>query len=466
VIVIGAGISGLACAYGLMRAGVDVGVLEARPRPGGSIESHHRDGFLLEWGPNSFARKPEAENLITDLGLEDELLRAPMRDHPRFIFKDGSLHEVPTGPLALLRTPLLSFRGKLRILREPFLRTRPPADESVADFVRRHLGPEVLDTLVAPFVSGIYAGDAEQMSLPGAFPLLHEWARARGSVIRGAIAGRHGSGVEPKPRRRRARRHPAALCSFRSGLGRLPEALAARLGDRLRCDAPVSDLQIERTDGGAAHWRITTRGDSGEESVWDASAVVIATPPHAAARFTRGCLPGASKALGAIEPVSLVVIHLGVPLDSLTHPPRGFGFLVPRSQGVRILGTLWTSSVFEGRAPEGHALLTIFCGGATDPDAVDLDDAAVTQVVQDDLRETMGWDGRSALVNIVRQRATLPSYHLGHVERIADIERAAESCAAPVKFLGNYRRGISIPDCIRQAAETAAAVAEQLEIIR
>lgn len=462
VIVVGAGISGLVCAFRLQQAGVDVTVLESLPRAGGSVDSKEVDGFLLELGPNSYTRKPATEVLVEDLGLESDYLATPLREHPRYIFDGRRLVEVPTGPASLLKTPLLSSKAKRRVFREPFLRTRAPEEESVADFIRRHLGPEILDLLVAPFVSGIYAGDAERMSMPAAFPLIHQFARDKGSVVRGAIAyfrrksrERKAEGAGPRPRRK-----PSALCSFRRGLRQLPDALAARLGQSLQCGVEL--VRIEAVAAARPGYRVTTRTGHGGERTWEADGLVVATPACEATKLVRGVLPRAAEALAAIPYTPLAVAHVGMRTDTLTDYPGGFGFLVPRGRGVRALGVLWTGSVFAGRAPDGQALMTVFYGGMTDPSVVQEDDRAFLRLAEADLRKTMGWNGERTLFQVTRYDGALPGYLLGHPGHVRRIEEAADAAPAPVCFIGNYLRGISLPDCIRQAGEHAEHLARQL----
>jgi oxygen-dependent protoporphyrinogen oxidase len=459
VLIVGGGISGLACALRLKGRGVDVCLLEASERPGGVIDSQRDSEFLLELGPNSVLLKPEFEGLVEEAGLDRELLHTPMRNHPRFVYKRGhGLLEVPTSVLAFLRTPLLSWRSKLLLAREPFLFSLPKGEVTVADFARHHMGREMFEMLIAPFISGVYAGDPAKMSLPGALPRMRALVeRGHGSLTRGAVAKMLSDRRARDASGHRKRRRPSSLCTFDDGLRRLPQAIAEILGEDF---CPRTEVRrIELTDQA---WRISARSREGDE-VWAADALIVATPSHVARGLITESLPDAAVALAAIPYTSVTVIHLGVPLDSVKSPPRGFGFLVPRGHGLRILGALYSSAVFEGRAPQGQSLLTVFCGGATDPDVSRLDDTALMDFVERDLRVAMGWDGRRTFQRITRYERALPEYLLGHVVLTARIESAAALCPAPVGFVGNYLHGISIADCIRQANEVTSQITSRLE---
>lgn len=459
VAVVGGGVSGLACALRLRAAGLDVALFEASRAPGGVIASRREGEWLLELGPNSVLLKPEFRALVEEAGLGGELLRTPMRDHPRFVFKRGhGLLEVPTSALAFLRTPLLSLRAKLHLLREPFLHTRPQGEPTVADFARHHLGREMAEMLIAPFISGVYAGDPERMSLPGALPRMHALASINGSLVRGTFVKMWRDRRARRAAGDRGPRQPSSLCSFAEGLSRLPQRLAEILGDAFHAGTAVT--RLERM--GSA-WRVWTRG-GGRDTEWLADALVVATPAPVAADLMRESLPDAAAALARVPYTSITVTHLGIPLDSVRVPPRGFGFLVPRGHGLRILGALHSDTVFPGRAPAGHALLTVFIGGATDPGAQHLSDAELLGVIQRDLRAAMGWDGRRVFVRITRWPQALPEYLLGHVALIGAVEAACDAAPAPVAFAGNYLHGISVSDCIRQAAAVADSLAQRLRV--
>ncbi|MFH1022004.1 MAG: protoporphyrinogen oxidase [Planctomycetota bacterium] len=453
IIVVGAGAAGLAAAYRMSEAGLDVRVLEEADRPGGVIASVRQGEWLLELGPNSFRGMPAFYDLAAEVVPPGSLLAAPVRKHPRFIFSGTRMHNVPMNPAAFLASPLLTWKAKFRLLREPFLGARPPADESLADFTRRHLGPEFLEKLIGPFVSGVYAGDPEQLSVRAAFPAIHEFA-AGGSVVRGAVrklfSGRAGRPRPGGPRR------PSAMVSFREGLSEFPARLAAALGSAVECGVRVRSVEPVRGADGRCRWRVRVGGQRGE-TAHEADGLVIAVPAWEAARLLGGFLPE-SKFLAGLPVSPVAVVHVGVSLSSLKFSPRGFGFLAVKNRGIRALGVLFSSAMYPGRAPAGHALLTMFYGGATDTGALALSDDEIRETVRRDLAATMGFSGEMALFRVTRHDRAIPSYPLGHAARAAELVAAVGRSPAPLALAGNHLGGISVPDVIRAGEAAARAV--------
>jgi len=318
-IVVGGGISGLACAYHLQPAGIPVRLLEADERLGGVIATEEQDGFRFELGPQSFLSTEPLLNLIDSLGLENELLHADPRA-PRYILFRGKLVAAPLAPPSLLTTPLLGARTKWRLLTEMFRRTAPPAnDESIAAFVRRKFGAELLDRLVAPFVSGVYAGDPEKLSLRASFPRLHEFEKQYGSVMRGAMKSRPAKGA-PRP----------GLCSFRSGMETLPRALGARLGEALQMESNVTAVRHGKANGNSSFEVDVTRNGRAETLL--ASAVIMAAPVSAASGILRGVSDKFTAPFSRFEYAPVAVVAAGYRRDQIRHIGNGFGFLVPRSE--------------------------------------------------------------------------------------------------------------------------------------
>lgn len=431
-IVVGGGLSGLVRAYALARRGEDVLLLERSPKPGGVVRTDRVDGYLIERGPNTVRPTPELWSLVCDLGLTSEAVIAPP-SALRYLDWGGRLYAMPMSPLGLAVTPLLSAGAKLRLLAEPFVRKRGPEGESVADFFARRLGPQVAERFIEPFISGIFAGDAHELSMAAAFPPLWSLDAKYGSLLRGAIASR-------KERRPPAVKPPRGLLSFRHGLQTLPNALAAFLGPRARFDTPVQ--AISRDGHG---WKAVTPSGSHE-----AERLVVATPQAAAAELARAFAPAASAALEAIPSPPVAVLHLSYPKDAFDTPPKGFGFLVVPQKERRILGCLFTSCLFDGRAPEGRVLLTIFMGGMRDPGAVALSDDALVEAAGFNLRSAMGVRGTPTRVAITRWEHAIPQYDRGHLVRISAIA-AAEAGQPGLCFLGAYRGGISVGDVVKNA---------------
>jgi oxygen-dependent protoporphyrinogen oxidase len=442
-LVVGAGISGLACAHYLRKSGIDAQIVEASSRPGGIIRSERRQGYLLELGPQSFSSTPQLLDLCRDLGIQSELLEAPPHA-PRFLVIDGQLIQAPLSPPAFFTSSLLSARTKWGILRDIFGHTIPPdEDESVAAFVRRKFSAELLDRLVGPFVSGIYAGDAEKLSLRAAFPQLYEAERTSGSIIRGMLR---------TPKSKKDPKHKPALQSFRDGNETFARALAASLGPALRTEVSVTDLRVASA-GTSTNYEVTlTANGSTEHLVTD--NVVFTTPASAAANLLRGIHRGLASALASIEYAPVAVVSLGYPKDHVVQSLDGFGFLIPRSEGLRTLGTVWNSSLFPGRAPNGHSLFTSFVGGATDSQAVTLSPDELVSLVHKEIAPLLQVRQAPTFSNVTLYPRALPQYNLGHSQRVASLQKLGVEFPR-IWLAGNYLRGPAIGACVEQALSVA-----------
>jgi oxygen-dependent protoporphyrinogen oxidase len=329
---------------------------------------------------------------------------------------------------------------------------KPPADdESIAAFVRRKFGEELLNCLVAPFVSGVYAGDPERLSLRAAFPKVHEFETQYGSVLRGAMKSRPAKGT---PR--------AGLYSFRNGMETLPRAIAARLGDSLLLDTSVGGLRNGKADGKACFEVDIARYDHRE--MLAASAVIIATPTNVASRILVGLSDQFATLFSRIDYAPVAVVSAGYRREQLQRPTDGFGFLVPRAEGLRVLGTVFNSALFPGRAPEGMVCFTSFAGGATDPKLCDLTDDEITETISAEVARVLGVTGKPVITNLHSNVRALPQYNLGHTQIIESLETLTAS--TPGLFLaGNYLSGPSIGACVEQAVRTAEAAREYLASI-
>jgi protoporphyrinogen/coproporphyrinogen III oxidase len=446
VIVIGAGISGLACAYRLKRLGLPVILLEASARVGGLIGSAQKDGFLFESGPQSFQGTEPLLELIREVGIEGELQRADPRA-PRFIYLRGKLQKIPMTPQALMASSLLGLKSRAKIVSEPFKRTKPPTkEESVADFVRRKFGHEILEYLVAPFVSGVYAGDPEKLSLKAAFPSLEEWEREYGSVLRGAMKSR--------PEREK-RSGPPPLCSFKDGVGSLANAIAERLGMSVRLGAKVTSVAR------SANYQVCVQCD-GRNEMMEAAAVVVSTPAYTAGHIAAQVSSPLMHTLSGVAYAPVAVVACGYYDRQIAEKLDGFGYLVPRSEKVRTLGTVWNSSLFAGRAPAGSVAITSFIGGATDPKIVEHSDDEIAAIVQDENARILQISGSPVASAVWKYPKALPQYNLGHghvVEAIRDGERANPG----LFFCGNYLEGPSLGKCVETANQTALAIQRYLQ---
>lgn len=453
VIVVGAGLSGLTTAFHLARRGRQVAVIEAAQRPGGVIGSQRREGVLYELGPNSgLDTTPLIDELLGAAGIRDERLDASAAAARRYILRGGALVTMPTSPGAFLGTRLFSWRAKLALLREPFVAPAPAdAEETVADFVRRRLGSEFLDYAIEPFVAGIYAGDPETLSVPAAFPRLAALEQKYGSLIRGQIMG-------ARERRRSAEKakNMAVSFSFRDGMQTLTDALARALP--IECGVHVA--AVRRDAGGFA--LECERGSAGSKQCFErrARAVVIAVPAHAAARIVAPLDDDAARALTAIDYPPVAVVASAYRRSDVVHPLDGFGFLAPKKEHPPILGSLFSSTMFAHRAPEGTVLLTTFVGGRRNPERALAAEGEIAAAVHAALARYVG--AAAPLWSVVtRWPQAIPQYTLGHRERIAAVERA-EAAAPGLYFCANWRGGVSVGDCIKSGHAMAERIDREL----
>ncbi|MEI7551766.1 MAG: protoporphyrinogen oxidase [Verrucomicrobiota bacterium] len=439
VAVIGGGLTGLTAAWQLHRAGVPVVVFEAAALPGGVIASTRDGAWLWESGPNTLLEgSADVAAFVDAVGLGGRRCYAADSANNRYVVRDAQLVAMPTSPMAFVRTRLFSWRAKLGLVGELW-RARAPADaeESVADFVERRLGREFLDYAINPFVGGVYAGDPRRLSVRHGFPKLHALEQEHGSLLRGAFRRRNTSGG-PKGR----------IFSFPEGLAELPRALAASLGGAVRYATRVQ--AIRRTAGG---WTIESGGPAGAESF---SAVLCALPADALAQLRFEGVPGAERLaeLQAIEQPPVVSVFTGYRREDVAHPLDGFGLLMPEVERRRILGVLFSSTLFPGRAPEGHVALSTFVGGVRSPELARLDDAGLRQLVREELGALLGVRGEPVYCHVQRWPRAIPQYTLGY-ERFKAIFTGLEAAAPGLHFGGNARDGISLANCIESGRRLA-----------
>lgn len=446
VLVVGAGISGLALATGLAARDASVRVLEAAPAAGGNLRTKRAEtaegAWLLDLGPNSFgdAAQPFMD-LVRAAGIEDRVVRSSGDGSRRWIWRGGRLREVPSHPLKFAFSGLLPPGGVLRLLKEPWVAPRPRGapEESLGAFCDRRLGRAAREKLLTPVVGGIYAGDPMHLGAESAFPAMVALEREHGSLLRAAMRGKG-----PPSR--------GALSSFQGGLAELPAALAQRLGACLTTGAAAA--HAVRDDD---VWRVTTS----DGRTFEGWTLVVTTPAETTAELLRAADSSIADELDAIEYAPMAVVHVGVRRDALAALPPGFGFLVPRGEGLRILGAIFSSELFPGRAPGGHVLLTVFAGGALDPAAVAMEPDALESFVRADLERALGLSAAPSLFHVTRWPRAIPQYVVGHKDRVARIDAAL--AAHPGLYLaGNWRGGIAMTECARNAAALADELARAL----
>lgn len=445
IAIVGAGIAGLSIAFALKRRlGVDqeICVFERAPRAGGNIRTDNIDGFLVEWGPNGFLDNvPETFRLVDALGLRERVVRSSDSARRRFIYRGGHLHEVPTGPLSFATSGLLSTAGKLRIAREPWARPAPAGDETIHAFATRRIGREAADALIDPMVSGIFAGNAHELSLRACLAKMAEMEEQYGGLFKAMVA---------KMRERRSKVDvgpTGTLTSFVGGTQDLIDALAADLGPTLRLNTPATGLTHDEQG-----WQLETPGGAVR-----ADAVVLASAAAVSADLVKPFSYGIAAALRQIQSAPLAVVALAyeeADVERVRGPLDGFGFLVPRGEGLRILGALWDSSVYPHRAPAGRVLIRAMIGGAHDPDAISLPDEQLVAAVEHELRLAMHLKLEPLWARVIRHPLGIPQYTRGHLDRLAEIDRRL--AAWPGLFLaGNAYRGPSINSCVADADRLA-----------
>lgn len=448
-LVIGAGMSGLSAAYHLIKTGRRVRVLEAAKRPGGAVGTRRVDGWQFETGPNTLMRSPPLNALLSELDLETAAINANELAKKRFVVKNGHPVALPGGPLDLLTSPLFGLGDLLHLAREPWIKPAE-TEETLAQFVRRRLGQGFLDWAVDPFVSGVYAGDPERLSIQAATPKIHALEQEYGSLIRGGLAKmkaartQRASGVPPDKK---------GLISFPEGMATLVDRLAeliqqSTLGD-IQTASPIAALDRGSDGSWIAHPPTGSPIASRE--------VVLAVPAFAAARLVAPHNPELARLLDEIEYPPVTAVVLGFDRGRVAHPLNGFGMLIPGREQRQTLGVLFSSTLFPNRAPEGKVLLTAFIGGRRRPEAAEGDDDTLVGRVLTDLAPLLGIQGAAEFAQVQRWTKAIPQYELGHLDRLKAIE--TENARLPGLYLtGNWKSGIAVGDCLQSGSKLAATL--------
>jgi oxygen-dependent protoporphyrinogen oxidase len=444
IAIIGGGITGLTAAFRLRQMGLPVTVYEASARLGGVIQSLEKDGYLAEFGPNTVLEtSPKIVALIRDLGLESRRLYSDPAAGNRYIVRGKRPVQLPGSPFEFFSTPLFSWSAKLQLLAEPFIRrSNPELEESLAEFVLRRIGREFLDYAINPFVAGVYAGDPARLSVKQAFPKLHALEQKYGSLIKGQILG-------ARERRRRAEvsKQNAPKFSFEHGLQELIDALGRQLEDSLRLRSKVT--------------RLERRGDAWDVTVQDGGpatrhgAVLLAAPAYRLAELNISGADSPSLApLAEIRYPPVASVVLGFRREDVPHPLNGFGMLIPAVEGFRILGTLFSSSLFPHRAPPGHVTLTSYVGGTRAPELAARSGEELAAITTEDLRVILGIRGEPTFRHHVFYPKAIPQYEVGY-GRFKQLMAEVEAKAPGLFLAGHYRDGISLGDSLASGSDVA-----------
>ncbi len=461
VVLIGGGISGLSTAWLLEKRAREAGIalqltlLEQELQTGGKIKSVRENGYLCEWGPNGFLdSKPQTLELCGALGISGRLHRSNDNARKRFIYSNSRLHRLPENGPSFLKSKLLSWPGKFRLMGEPFASAHPGGDETLAHFGRRRLGPEALQKLIAPMASGIFAGDPETMSLVSCFPRIAELEREYGGLFMAMFALARKKRQERKEGKisSSAAGPGGTLTSFKEGIQFLTDTLTSQLGDRVRTGKNV--VSINQTNG---LWEVR----SSDGTVLQADLVISAAPAYAAAAMLESVDATLVDTLRQIPYSTLSVVCCGFQTAGLGHPLDGFGYLVPKEEGRTVLGTLWDSSMFENRAPSGQALLRSMAGGACRPELIQLPDEELLKRVRDDLRTIMGIAKAPAFSRIIRHQQAIPQYTAGHGKRLEAIEARLWQHKG-LLLTGNAFKGVGLNDCVAASQATVERAMEHL----
>ena len=447
--IVGAGISGLATAQAILLRdpAAELVIFEAGSRTGGKVMTEKTtQGYLCEWGVNAFLDKsPRTLELCSEIGIS--ALPGDISAKKRYVYSEGELHQLPEKPPQFFTSRLLSVPGRLRVVGEVFSGRAKKPDETLEEFGTRHLGREAFEKLIDPMASGVFAGDARNMSLKSCFPRINEVESEYGSLIRGLIrlqiaARKAGKKDTPGP-------GPGGmLTSFDGGMSEMTDALAALLGPRLRLNAPVSGIS-RQADRYSVHL-----ADGGNEEF---DSVVLACPAYAQAAMLADLSPLFAELIGGIDYPPLSVVCLGYERGGMGPGLDGFGFLVPSREKRGILGTVVDSNVFPNRAPQGRVLLRTMVGGARVPAKAELPDGELMDLVRSDLRDIMGIESDPEFASIYRHQKAIPQYRVGHSSRLESIEKELEKFPGLV-LTGNAYRGVSLNDCVLNAQKTAGSL--------
>ncbi|HSE29991.1 MAG TPA: protoporphyrinogen oxidase [Pyrinomonadaceae bacterium] len=467
IVIIGGGISGLAAAHRLTELSrtnatpVEITLCEASDRLGGIIQTHLRDGFLLERGPDSFiSEKPEAIRLAQRLGIDRRLITTNEQHRCSFIVRKGRLRKVPEGFQLLapsrfwpfISTDIFSLPGKLRMAADLFLpraNSNGSTDESLASFVTRRLGKEALDRMAQPMVGGIYTADPGTLSLRATLPRFLDMEREHRSIILAML--RQGKGSKTKGTGVSGPRYSLFL-SFDSGMQVLTDQLERTIkaaGVRIQLNSKVTSLDHGAAEGPRS-WTITTN----DGSQIQADGVCLAVPSYSAAILMERIDAHLAQQLRAIDYTSTATINFAYRRDDVRHSLDGFGFVVPLLENRSLIACTFSSVKFPGRAPEQHVLLRAFVGGALQPEIFQLDETEMVERVKSDLNQLLDIQGQPLFVETSKWSGSMPQYYVGHLERISAIETQMNSLPG-VSVAGNSYRGAGLPDCIR-SGETAA----------
>lgn len=441
ITILGAGISGLATAHWLENDGYDVTIIDHNEEPGGAMITRKREGFLIDYGPNSgLETTPKIREIVDNIGLSDEMIYANEEGNTRYILKANNLLPLPTSPVAFFKSKLFSTSGKLRLMKEPFIgKSKDGYNQSIAEFVTRRLGKEFLDNAIDPFVSGVFAGDPAKLSVKSAFPKLYRLEEIYGGLIKGMIKG-----AKERKQRNEDSKQNAKMFSFKNGMQSFPNAIAKKLKGNIFFDCKIE--RIKKLEN-----KIIVEIETNKQKGKIVSDALLSTiPAYSLSKFTDPIDTNLTKHLNDIYYPPVLVLFLGYDKNVIKQKLDGFGFLIPTKENKKFLGAIWSSTIFINRAPNNKAAFTLFVGGAKNPDFTKAQvNDRVTEVLKE-FETIMGISSPPEIVEKYFWNKAIPQYNLGYIEHENYFEQFEKENHG-IFLSGNYRGGISVGDCIKSS---------------
>ncbi len=443
IVILGAGISGLATAHWLNKDGFDVKILEAQSHVGGAMQTTQEEDFLIDFGPNSgLETTPLIRQIVEEVGLSNEMIYASEISNKRYILRNNKLHVLPMGLTPFIKTKLFSTRGKLRLFAEPFIgKSADGYYQSIAQFVERRLGKEFLDYAIDPFVSGVFAGDPTKLSVKSAFPKLYRLEEIYGGLVKGMIKG-----ARERKKRAEESKQSAKMFSFLNGMQTFPQAIAKTLEGKIEIECRVKSVE-RRADKWQINYEI-----NGQANFMECDEIISTVPAYVASEIFSGLDSELVKHLNSLYYPPVMVLYAGFRKSDIGIPLDGFGFLIPSKEKKKFLGAIWSSTIFPNRCNKDHAAFTLFVGGARSPKLLEEEKDTLINSALAEFKNIMNTKADPVIVKTKMWQKAIPQYNIGYIEHENYFQKFEKE--NPGIFLsGNYRGGISVGDCIKNSEE-------------
>ncbi len=453
IVILGAGISGLATAHWLNKDGFDVKILEAQSQVGGAMQTIKEENFLIDFGPNSgLETTPLIRQIVEDVGLSKEMIYASEISNKRYILRNNKLYVLPMGLTPFIKTKLFSTKGKLRLFAEPFIgKSADGYYQSIAQFVERRLGREFLDYAIDPFVSGVFAGDPTQLSVKSAFPKLYRLEEIYGGLVKGMFKG-----ARERKKRAEESKQSAKMFSFLNGMQTFPNAIAKTLEGKI-----VFDCNVKSVERRADKWQINYEID-GNANFVECDQIISTVPAYKASKIFSGLDHGLANHTNSLHYPPVMVLYVGFKKNDIGIPLDGFGFLIPSNEKKKFLGAIWSSTIFPNRCSEDNTAFTLFVGGARSPKLLDEEKETLINNALTEFKSIMNTKAEPVIVKSKMWTNAIPQYNIGYVEHENYFQKF-ESENPGIFLSGNYRGGISVGDCIKNSQENYKKVLKTME---